>query len=305
MFIVKFRKIGFMLGFIVILGSFSSCINKQESSSPKVAFGLEPDTNPAAAQNSWIVKIESIFDDVTGGNCTGSLISPNLILTAHHCLKDGHTNLLMGSVIFRFGTNNPSKHRISKSNIHLFNGFEPFSKSGKNYSKNDLAFVQLSEPVDKSLIQNLPEVILKQNDFNSHVSYGRGRIMFFGYGLDQSGNDTKRLLFGEAIPRSLAGCNPTLFKTETFGGEASFCWSGSARATSLRPGDSGGPVTVFKDGKHYLVGVSASFMEENKAVPVSLATKLTDENFVKFFNEVKNNADRALLKPTVQPCAIQ
>jgi hypothetical protein len=293
-----------MLGFIAILGSFSSCINKQDRSSPKIAFGLEPETNPAAAQNSWIVNIFSIFYDNTLSYCTGSLISPNLILTAQHCFKKKtNANLFGRSVTFRFGTNNLSEHRIHESNVHLFNGYEPFSKSGKNYSKNDLALVQLSEPVDEALKQNLPEVILKLIDFDSHVSYGRGSIMFFGYGDDQSGNATNRLLFGEAIPRSLAGCSPTLYKNEP-GEEASFCWSGSAPSASLRLGDSGGPVTVFKDGKHYLVGVSVSTNNKDKARFVNIANKLTDENFVKFFDEVKNKADLALLKPKRQPCAI-
>lgn len=89
--------------------------------------------------------------DINGkGFCTGALIGPDLVLTAGHCLFDSETQMRIdpAKIEFRAGWRNgqASAYRgIKQAVVH--SDFQYEGPNGSSYVRNDLALLQLDQPI--------------------------------------------------------------------------------------------------------------------------------------------------------------
>ena len=184
-----------------------------------------------------------------GMHCSGTLITPTVVLTAAHCLEGyslGDFDIFFGNNVWQTGT----YRAVSAQQQHP-------SYGGLQNPVADLALVRLASAAPSSVtpIPFLPSGIgLSQADEG-------GPVVFSGFGVTTPGGSTE-------------GVKMTV--TSTIGkvclGPSGCNWNGawvvqSAMGYSQSPGgpcsgDSGGPAFVTRSGQEYLAGVT-SYRDEN------------------------------------------
>lgn len=119
------------------------------------------------------------LDIGTSGYCSGTLIAPDLVLTAAHCVynKDTGEAYAPEDFIFRAGLREgkaASERRVTDVAAH--DGYDPTGPFSIDNVSHDLALLQLSKPIPFSEMDPfaLHTDVVKKGPV-SVVSYGRGR----------------------------------------------------------------------------------------------------------------------------------
>ena len=201
----------------------------------------ELDTNP---DHRAVVFLELEMASGTS-MCTGTLIAPDVVMTAAHC-----TNRLSASdVTVVFGTD------LTQGYDYLREASEVLthpSYSGLNLS-NDIALVRLRTPAPAEIqpIPYLPDHLgLTPSDEGAEIE-------FSGFGLDENGNyQVKKRVDGTVAlvcegPRgcSLSGAGSVAVNA--------FAYYQPTSVGGPCSGDSGGPAFLIRDGREYVVGITS------------------------------------------------
>lgn len=116
--------------------------------------------------------------DTGGGYCTATLIAPDLLLTAAHCLFDRAGNpVAHENLTFQAGlTAGQAAARVSIAQVEIASGYAPKSGMTQQNVRNDLALLRLDKPISTFDIApfGVFEGTLPPGPV-SVVSYGRGR----------------------------------------------------------------------------------------------------------------------------------
>lgn len=113
------------------------------------------------------------------GFCTATLIAPNFVLTAAHCVYSTDTDQLLRAedLTFRAGLRNGSvAAERSVSQIEAHPGYDPAAGVTLENVRHDVALLRLSEPIPTSALD--PFIVADSTVLQgpvSVVSYGRGR----------------------------------------------------------------------------------------------------------------------------------
>jgi V8-like Glu-specific endopeptidase len=166
------------------------------------------------------------------GGCTASLIAPNLLLTARHCVSpsDGEDRVICGSATFDdavagdqvITTNDAVPNRQSP----IFRGASVRVPSeGEDTCGFDIALITLSEAIPNDVAE--PAIPRIDREVEAGETYSA-----VGYGVDENGEQTegRMLLEDLSVACSPGACGSRGIESTEFLGETGVC-----------SGDSGGP----------------------------------------------------------------
>lgn len=175
--------------------------------------------------------------------CSGTLIEPQILATAAHCLVNSGTVVSPSEIgVYSPGVDTSQSYIESR-------GYQIFYPSGfynntENIEPNDIAFVVLDKPVNST-------VRLRMANFEvTQQLIGQGApLISFGYGRIDLSNRT-------SIPKQLVARPTSQKRFRSFGGyERTYMNFLADENGSTCPGDSGGPVIAQFNGVSYLVGI--------------------------------------------------
>jgi len=183
--------------------------------------------------------------DVRGGYCTATLIAPDLVLSAAHCVY-GPDNRVMPPerVTFRAGFRNgtvAAERAVAQIVAHP--GFDPRAPLNYKNITHDVALIRLAEPIPTSQI----------NGFALHGdSVGRGDVSVVSYGKGRSEVQSRQRSCGLLERQTdllIFDCNVTF-------------------------GSSGAPVFSHKNGRGRILSVISGMVTLNSGQRVAVGPHL-------------------------------
>lgn len=223
--------------------------------------GTIPAENDQGARST--VAILAIGDD-SKGLCTGTIVGPDLILTAAHCIRENTTL----EVVFGASLSYPEKIiEVSKIAVHAL--FE--ERRTRDFDRADIALLKLSEniPANYKIVPLLPK------NFNLRPT---SALTILGYGT----NDSIHKVSSGDLHSSRVRVSESLLGTTEF-------ITDQSQGSGICFGDSGGPAFVQLQGQLYLVGVASRVGNDGDDKCSGFAIYAYAGKFTKFLEAARLN----------------
>ncbi len=194
-------------------------------------------TNGREVGESEYPSVVLLYDKVQGGICTGTFITPTVVLSAAHCTMggnvdaDGNVDLKLAIIKITDPVNKKAE-LVAESTAIVRNPL--WDKNGRNVNKFDLSLITFPEGTSKA-VSDLATVAAKAKD----------KFTIVGFGLNQM----KDMSNGDSAGVKREGVNSV---SSISGGFIQFTGkdsttTGDGTDVSSASGDSGGP--LFINGK--------------------------------------------------------
>lgn len=141
----------------------------------KIRAGIQTKEYPAVC---------ALFNTKTGGICTGTLITPQWVISAAHCLRGLSAAEYADALLIRFDLDSQERQTILKKAESVFvypkwGGYENELRASRNtreYAPFDIVLVKLETPIDTNEIRPLEfadeTAYPRENDLCDIVGYG-------------------------------------------------------------------------------------------------------------------------------------
>jgi secreted trypsin-like serine protease len=215
------------------------------------------DLSQSATLNRSVVMILNQNNVGSASICTGTFISPTIILTAAHCVSDDKNDLIvqMGNSIF-------SEQEMISFRVVNVKKHEKYQKT-----ENDLALILVEESKTVSVI---PVAMAKEKDLSS-----KKMITLLGFGVNEI-EESDDEFQGAGNLRSLK-VSPSRVSIDHF----TFSVDQSVGSGACH-GDSGGPAFVpSSDRRFILVGVASGVVQSEDEADCSNLAVYTKVHFYK------------------------
>lgn len=211
----------------------------------KIFDGEDADIHTYPWQVAIVLKAER--SNLAGHVCGGSLIRPDWVVTAAHCVNRGTSpqqiNILVGTDHLQKGG-----QRIGVSKIIVKENFD------RNTYENDIALLKLATPVTISAITSPINLITLEQEARFLTPGVTAIITGWGF-TKKNGSKSPQLKKGGVPIVSRVDCNTP----DSYDGEITdnmFCAGHREGKTDACTGDSGGPLMVAgADGGYLLAGI--------------------------------------------------
>lgn len=208
-------------------------------------------SSPDAPEHDAVIGIHQRSGDRISSSpfCSGTLITPEVVITAAHCLDDARGGKTFktaspDSIAIYFGDgvifdDSPIVYPVSQTLIHP--GYD------RNALVNDIALIRLAIPnEDVTPVPHLPAALgIDAGDIGELIN-------FAGFGVTEDGSSGVKLQVDgtiDALGCGVQGCFD--------GGNAATQFSYSQPVTGPCSGDSGGPAFIYRGGAAYVAGLTS------------------------------------------------
>ena len=263
---------------------FLSCdANQQPNPGDFSARSLPIINGTPVSGDDHLATVAMVLNYTTGADafCTGTLITPNYVLTAAHCISQcqgDSTNIeeFRPHMSVAIGQSEATFRKIIP--IKAFHPHPKFYCSPYRIS-NDIAIVQLAEPVhlaEVTPILPIPPVFDMTADEIDNTGVD---VVTVGFGLTDPNNNAssgKKYMTEQRVYAycPISGEQSRLCGTQLTDTDGFIYFNATNTGTSQ--GDSGGPTFMKRDGVYYVVGVTSYGYEECRYVT---AMTLVSEHF--------------------------
>ncbi|CAF0919612.1 unnamed protein product [Brachionus calyciflorus] len=210
---------------------------------PDVKSQIKIVNGQVALDNAWPWMVAIIYKNRF--ICGGSIIAPDWIITAAHCVED---DLDPFNYNFFYGINNlndSQKETAFASKIYMHPDYFP------TVIYNDIALIKLTKKIKFS--KKVKPICLPKTGKLDEIE--NKKVVATGWGKtngDPSTRSSKILLQTSLIiknNKTEKGCNYRRYNN--------YCTLGASGDSGVCQGDSGGPLQFFKNGKWYLYGITS------------------------------------------------
>jgi secreted trypsin-like serine protease len=200
------------------------------------------------------IKIKGKKVDPFHATCGGSLISDQDILTAAHCLKDvtSEEDIQVYLGLHEVPSSLFASKNLMSIPVSSFVIHSDYNKDSHYRMYNDIALIRLRSPINTT--RSLSHICLSplESDITTHAD----TLFVTGFGVKgQVGSLVDPLVLQEAntYPIKTESCRKQ-YPSMEISTEKQFC-AGNSSSGWTCTGDSGGPVSIRKDGKIFQVGI--------------------------------------------------
>ncbi|MEM7799447.1 MAG: serine protease [Chloroflexota bacterium] len=227
-------------------GTIARRIGFNQSPEQSHSTGKTPAT---PGEQPWMVALVDSYESnaYNGQFCGGSLIAPDLVLTAAHCLEGFQSPEEIDVVVGRHVLSSSEGERIAASAVYMHNGY----LNTADGEDNDIAIIKLERP---SAAGTPIKVI---DGSNAYVDDPGAAARATGWGiLTDTGDDAPDTLHGVNLPVvSQETCR------ESYGSDLTpdgICAGLEAGGKDTCSGDSGGPlVATDRNGNPVQIGITS------------------------------------------------